>query len=109
MFQSIVAISKYSSQEKYLGLPSSMAKSRYQSFSDLYGKVWERVNIWENSYLSQGGKEVLLKVVIQAIPTYPLSVFQLPRKICKVIEATMTIFWWGHKTNDWRIHWQKSI
>lgn len=49
----------------------------------------------------------MLKAVIQAMPTYSKSVFQLPRRICKEIETTMARFWWGHKQNDRKIHWQK--
>jgi hypothetical protein len=56
--------------------------------------------------LSQAGKEVLLKAVIQAIPTYTMSVFQLPKQLCSDINSMMSKFWWGHKGNDARIAWR---
>jgi hypothetical protein len=48
---------------------------------------------------------VLLKAVIQAIPTYCMSVFLLPTALCKEINRLMQRFWWGHKENNSKIHW----
>jgi hypothetical protein len=60
---------------------------------------------WKENFLSQAGKKVLLKVVVQAIPTYTMSVFQLPRTLCRAINAMMSQFWWGHKENGKKIAW----
>jgi hypothetical protein len=57
------------------------------------------------NFLSQAGKEILLKAVIQAIPTFSMSVFMLPKSLCYEINSLMQRFWWGHKENDTRIHW----
>jgi hypothetical protein len=32
-----------------------------------------------------------------------MSVFQLPKTLCKDISAMMSKFWWGHKGNDAQI------
>jgi hypothetical protein len=37
--------------------------------------------------------------VIQAIPTYSISVFLLLKSLYKEINFLMQQFWWGHKQN----------
>jgi hypothetical protein len=61
--------------EKYLGLPTIVGQSRSRAFGEMKGRIWERMQGWQENFLSQAGKEVLLKAVIQAIPTYTMSVF----------------------------------
>ena len=60
---------------------------------------------WNETFLSQAGKEVLLKAVIQAIPTYIMSVFLLPKSLCKDINSLMSKFFWGQKQKDSCIAW----
>ena len=42
---------------------------------------------WKEKLLSQAGKEVVIKAVVQSIPTYSMSVFRLPIGLLKDIEA----------------------
>ena len=43
--------------------------------------------------LFRAGKEILIKVVAQSIPTYTMSVFQLPLKLCDELDAMCAKFW----------------
>ncbi|XP_040996181.1 uncharacterized protein LOC121242376 [Juglans microcarpa x Juglans regia] len=63
---------------KYLGLPSVVGRSKYLTFRGIKERVWKKINNWKNSFLSSAGKEILIKAVLQAVPTYTMSVFQLP-------------------------------
>jgi hypothetical protein len=51
------------------------------------------------------GKEILIKAIVQAIPTYCMSVFLLPMSLCRELNMLMQRFWWGHKENLAKIHW----
>ena len=93
--------------DKYLGLPALVGKSRRQAFKSIKERVWKRLGDWKLKLLSQAGKEVLLKVVIQAIPTYSMSIFLLPKGLCLEINALMQKFWWSNQENGSGIHWMK--
>jgi hypothetical protein len=79
--------------DKYLGLPALIGKSRVKSFKSIKDKVWNRLNSWKVKFLSQAGKEILLKAVIQAILTYSMSIFKVPHGLCKELNGLMQNFW----------------
>jgi hypothetical protein len=91
--------------DKYLGLLTLVGKSKTQAFKSIKDKVWNCLHNWKNKFLSQARKEILIKAVVQAIPTYCMSVFQLPRNLCKELHNMMQRFWWGHKENQRKIPW----
>ena len=51
------------------------------------------------------GKEVLVKVVAQSVPTYSINVFKLPSGLCQELPRMMSKFWWGSNTNGRKIRW----
>lgn len=82
--------------DKYLGMPAVVGKSKQQIFGVIRERVWKRINGWGEKTLSQAGKEVLIKAVLQAIPTYLMSCFLLPGNLITSIEAAIREFWWGN-------------
>lgn len=57
--------------------------------------------------MSRVGKEVLLKSVIQAIPSYVMGVFILPKKLCDDMDILMNKFWWVSNVENKGIRWMK--
>ena len=80
---------------KYLGLPTIFDKSKKISFTTLRDRVWKKLQGWKEKLLSRAGKEILIKIVIQVIPTYAMSCFKLPVGLCKDISGIIRRFWWG--------------
>jgi hypothetical protein len=91
--------------ERYLGLPTLIGRSRVSSFNYIKGRIWSKLNGWKEKLLTHAGNEVLLKSVIQAIPTYTMSVFRLPKTLIKEINSLMSKFWWSFKDNFNKISW----
>ncbi|XP_059442114.1 uncharacterized mitochondrial protein AtMg00310-like [Corylus avellana] len=98
----ILASQRY---DTYLGLPALVGKSRMKDFKNIIDRVEKRLQDWKLKFLSQAGKEILLKVVVQAIPTYSMSVFLMPKALCSNINSLIQKFWWGHINNSSRIPW----
>jgi len=81
--------------EKYLGLPVSIGKSRKKAFEYIKKKVWFRIQGWQEKLLSKAGKEILVKAVAQAIPTYAMSCFELTKGLCDELSSMIGRWWWS--------------
>lgn len=90
--------------ETYLGLPEVVGKAKYNTFSCIKEKMWQRIHNWKNNFLSKAGNEVLIKAVLQAISTYSISVFKLSKKLCRDLEAMFSRFWWRHNQKEKHVH-----
>ena len=91
---------------KYLGLPSMIGRSKKATFNFIKDRVWKKINSWNSKCLSKAGREVLIKSVLQSIPTYFMSLFTLPSSLCDEIEKMMNSLWWGHSGSHRKgIHW----
>lgn len=98
----VVEIQNY---ESYLGLPSLVGKNKKASFNYIKERVWRKLQEWKEKLLSQAGREVLIKAVVQAIPTYIINCFKLPIGLCNEIEGLIRKFWWGQRGDCRKIHW----
>jgi hypothetical protein len=92
---------------KYLGMPTQMGRSKKQVFSYIQDCVWKKIKGWKAQHLSFAGRSTLIKAVAQAIPTYIMSCFLLPKDLCSHIERMVCRFWWGSNTDKRKIHWIK--
>jgi hypothetical protein len=50
---------------------------------------------------------VLIKAVIQAIPTYSMGVFQLPKSLCQRLNSVIERSWWWQHLHQRKIVWVK--
>jgi hypothetical protein len=86
--------------DKYLGLPPIVGADRSDRFLHFVERIILRINGWKEKLLSIGGKEILLKAIAQAIPVYAMSVFQIPKGVCKRMMDAISRFWWGDDANS---------
>ncbi|PNX86022.1 ribonuclease H, partial [Trifolium pratense] len=89
----------------YLGLPSMVGRSKKATFGYIKDRIWKKINSWRGRALSKAGKDVMIKSVLQSIPSYIMSVYLLPDSIITDIERMLNSFWWGGGTNNKGIRW----
>ncbi|PNX98065.1 ribonuclease H [Trifolium pratense] len=92
---------------KYLGMPVALGRSKKQIFNFIQEKIWKKLKGWKEKHLSFAGRGTLIKAVAQAIPTYLMSSFLLPKGVCDQLEKMICNFWWGSSTDHRKIHWIK--
>ena len=77
--------------KKYLGLPMVGGKSKISTFKELQEKATKRVMGWKEKHISKVGREVLIKTVAQAIPTYSMSLFKILKLVYDGINSALSI------------------
>ncbi|KAL9667266.1 hypothetical protein QQ045_001617 [Rhodiola kirilowii] len=83
-FGSQLSVLIVSHHAKYLGLPLSLQRKLSLNFSSMIDKFWNKTEGWVSKKLSAGGKEILIKAVLQALPQYAMNCFLLlVQTLCK--------------------------
>ncbi|KAA3471031.1 reverse transcriptase [Gossypium australe] len=100
----MLGVRSTTSPEKYLGLPIVVGRRKKEVFQSILDKIDMRIDGWSTRILSQGGKEVFIKAVLQAIPTYAMSYFLIPRALCEMIESKLARYWWQKGAGKRGIH-----
>lgn len=103
--QNIFNLEVVSHHEQYLGLPSMIGKNKYLYFRIMKERILNKIQNWNAKFFSCGGKEILLKAVARAIPTYAMSVFRIPFYLCDEIQHLFTKFWWSTNSSSKGVHW----
>lgn len=77
---------------KYLGLSADFGSSKNAVFKGVREALDGRINGWVEQFLSPAGKEVLIKVVVMALPNFVMYCFKLPVSLCKEMESVIAKF-----------------
>ena len=66
-----------------------VGRNKKKVFAEIKDRVWKRVQRWRRNLFSPGGRKVLIKVVLQAILSYLMSVFQVSNALCGDLQSIM--------------------
>ncbi|KAK4384612.1 Retrovirus-related Pol polyprotein from type-1 retrotransposable element R2 [Sesamum angolense] len=105
----LLSVSIDSMPAKYLGLLYFVGRNKRELFSYVRTRVWQQVSGWKEKMLSQAGKEILIKSIVQSIQSYCMSCFELPDSLLREIESIATNFFWSNMERN-KIHsvaWDK--
>ncbi|XP_019227829.1 PREDICTED: uncharacterized protein LOC109209105 [Nicotiana attenuata] len=90
---------------QYLGCPIYIGRKKVVYFNNMVANIAERLQGWQGKFLTYGGKAVLIKSVLQAIPLHTLSVLHPPKATFSQIEKIFSNFFWGMDGNKNKKHW----
>ena len=90
-------VSEVMEYERYLGLPAMVGKNKKASLNYIKESMWNKLQGWKEKLMSQARREVLLKAVVQAIPTFAMGCFLLPVGLIHDIEMMIHKFLVGTK------------
>lgn len=93
---------------KYLGMTLGGSKKSRVFWDPVAERVNKRLACWKRSYISLGGRIILIKVAMANMPVYYMSLFKMPVKIVKVLEKYQWDFLWesGEKKShlvNWKV------
>ncbi|KAA3458792.1 reverse transcriptase [Gossypium australe] len=101
----VLGVRSSNDPQRYLGLPNMVGRKKKAAFQILKDRLRQRIDNWSIKCLSQGGKEVFIKAVLQSIPTYSMACFLLPKSLCSELEGIIAKFWWRNNKGKKGIHW----
>lgn len=77
----------------YLGNYLVFSRNRLKEFKFLKERVHQRLEGWNQQLLSKAKKATLIKTMIQAIPIYSMSTFNIPLGTCRTLDSMVKCFW----------------
>ena len=78
----------------YLGLPLGRYPKQYSFWQPIIDKVNLKLDRWKRYNLSRGSRLTLCNSVLANLPTYCMSIFQMPVAVSVEIERIMCRFCW---------------
>jgi hypothetical protein len=103
--KNVLHISAEAFETKYLGLPTPEGRMNKEKLQSIQAKLGKRLTIYEDNFMTQAAKEVLIKSVAQALPVYLMGVFKLPYGLCDELTKMIRDFWWGAENGQRKAHW----
>jgi hypothetical protein len=104
MFSELINCATGSWPIKYLGVPVSGSRLHVKDWLSLKDKILKRLDGWQSSSLSYGGKLILLNACLSCIPTYAMSMYLLPKTVVKKIDGIRKRFFWQGGANKRKYH-----
>lgn len=82
----------------YLGMPLGNSHKELEIWDGIAEKTEKKLATWKTQYLSLGGRATLINSVLDALPTYVMSLFPMPAKVEERLDKLRRDFlWWGNK------------
>lgn len=91
----VVCLQRLDFKAKYLRLSTPHGRMRRGQLQPLEECFVKRMVAWKEHDLSSTAKEILIKSIARALPTYVMSIFKLPLTMCDDLMKQIRALWWG--------------
>lgn len=88
----------------YLGMPMGAKSQPKGIWNGVLEKYEKKIANWKSQYLSLGGRLILRNSVLDAMPTYMMSLFPIPASAMRRIDALRRNFLSQGSSENNRIH-----
>ncbi|CAI0386228.1 unnamed protein product, partial [Linum tenue] len=101
----LLGVAESTLEDRYLGLPTHIARSKQATFQFIEDKLVSRLHQWKSKALSLAAKEILLKSVANVLPNYAMLSFRIPSTSCRRLNGHVARFWWAQQDRDEGMKW----
>ena len=94
----------------YLGMPLDTSYKTISIWNPILERMEKKLAGWKRLYLSKGGRLTLLKSTLSSLPTYYLSLFNVPKAVAMRLECIQRNFVWGSSVECYKyplVAWEK--
>ena len=64
-------------------------------FGFVHDHLNNMINGWTFKFFTKGGKEVIIKSMVTALPNHVMSCYRLPKATVKKLTSAVAQFWWS--------------
>ncbi|WMV10595.1 hypothetical protein MTR67_003980 [Solanum verrucosum] len=95
----------------YLGMPLGAKSNSMNIWSSVMEKCEKKLSRWKSHYLSLGGRVTLINSVLDALPTYMMSIFLVPDGIIQRLDKSkaLRLKWLWRYSQEPQAYWSKVI
>ena len=89
------------------GLPLGAPHKSIGMWNPIEERFMRKLVIWKRQYISKGERVTLIRSILSNLPIYFMSLFQIPRFVCKRLEKIQRDFLWGGGHMEKKLHLMK--
>lgn len=76
----------------YLGMPLGAKSKSKEIWNNVIEKCEKKLSRWKSQYLSMGGRPTFINSVLDALPTYMMSLFPIPAGVIQRLDKLRRTF-----------------
>lgn len=90
----------------YLGCGIYKGRRTPEPFHHLLSSIDQKLSSWKNRLLSMGGRIILIRHVLSAIPLHTIGTLEPPKSIFQLLHKRFQDFLWGEGEYGPKRHWR---